>query len=86
MQQTVHALDEMYGLMREEDLWAGLWQTHAIYQDTKTVSTARSDCTEELRLLDQDDEDFRSDCTDELRLLEQGFLKDVPLLGVTVIQ
>lgn len=33
------ALGELYALLREEDLWAGLWQKHAHYKETNIAIT-----------------------------------------------
>lgn len=41
-QDALSSLNELYSLMKEEDLWAGLWQTHAYYHETKLVSKARA--------------------------------------------
>ena len=34
-QEALFGLNELYSLMKEDDLWAGLWQTHAHYHETK---------------------------------------------------
>uniref|UniRef100_A0A6A7FXF6 Transformation/transcription domain-associated protein-like n=6 Tax=Hirondellea gigas TaxID=1518452 RepID=A0A6A7FXF6_9CRUS len=34
-QDALFCLNDMYSQMKEEDLWAGLWQTHAHYHETK---------------------------------------------------
>ena len=32
--EAMDALSEMYSLLKEEDMWAGLWQKKAEYQET----------------------------------------------------
>ncbi|CAL4066669.1 unnamed protein product, partial [Meganyctiphanes norvegica] len=36
-QEILDSLSEMYSLLREEDLWAGLWQTIAHYPETRVA-------------------------------------------------
>ncbi|XP_063882780.1 transformation/transcription domain-associated protein-like isoform X6 [Scylla paramamosain] len=38
-QEVLDSLSEMYSLLKEEDLWAGLWQTIAHYPDTRLAVT-----------------------------------------------
>ncbi|XP_068243023.1 transformation/transcription domain-associated protein isoform X3 [Palaemon carinicauda] len=38
-QEVLDSLSEMYSLLKEEDLWAGLWQTIAYYQETRIAVT-----------------------------------------------
>ncbi|KAK7066693.1 hypothetical protein SK128_022508, partial [Halocaridina rubra] len=38
-QEVLDSLSEMYSLLKEEDLWAGLWQTIAHYPETKIAVT-----------------------------------------------
>ncbi|XP_031330601.1 transformation/transcription domain-associated protein-like [Photinus pyralis] len=35
--ELLDALGELYSLLREEDLWAGLWQKHAHYKETNVA-------------------------------------------------
>lgn len=34
-QDVIDTLAEMYKQLKEEDMWAGLWQKHAQYRETK---------------------------------------------------
>ncbi|KAA0197800.1 hypothetical protein HAZT_HAZT001767 [Hyalella azteca] len=43
-QEALFGLHDLYSLMKEEDLWAGLWQTHAHYPETKLVSSTSALC------------------------------------------
>lgn len=36
-QELLDMLGELYSLLREEDLWAGLWQRHAHYKETNVA-------------------------------------------------
>lgn len=36
-QETLDALAEMYSLLNEEDMWAGLWQQRCRYPETATA-------------------------------------------------
>ncbi|XP_027217728.2 transformation/transcription domain-associated protein isoform X2 [Penaeus vannamei] len=38
-QEILDSLSEMYSLLKEEDLWAGLWQTVAHYHETRLAVT-----------------------------------------------
>ncbi|XP_042208853.1 transformation/transcription domain-associated protein-like [Homarus americanus] len=38
-QEILDSLSEMYSLLKEEDLWAGLWQTVAHYAETRQAVT-----------------------------------------------
>jgi len=37
LQDVINILTEMYKHLKEEDMWAGLWQKHAQYQETKVA-------------------------------------------------
>lgn len=37
-QEIIDSLSEIYSVLKEEDLWSGLWQTVAHYPETKLVS------------------------------------------------
>ena len=36
-QETLDALCDLYSLLKEEDMWAGLWQKRAKFTDTNTA-------------------------------------------------
>lgn len=37
VQELLDSLAELYSLLCEEDLWAGLWQKHARYKETNVA-------------------------------------------------
>lgn len=36
-QEVLDALGDLYSLLCEEDMWAGLWQRHAHYRETQVA-------------------------------------------------
>lgn len=37
LQETLDSLCELYSLLKEEDMWAGLWQKRSKYPETNTA-------------------------------------------------